>query len=173
MNKTTYIILTIIILLIVGGILVYRKSPESNLPQPALEVTIPGTGTYSPQPSPQPTPQPTEEQKNTNNGIHAPKAKEYTIIINSDSGYSPSTITVKKGETVTWKNESAQETWPASAMHPTHAVYPIKGGCIGSTFDACKGFKKGESWSFTFDAVGTWKYHDHLNPSHFGTIIVK
>ena len=58
-------------------------------------------------------------------------------------------------------------------MHPTHAIYPESGGCIGSKFDACKGLKEGESWSFTFNEKGTWNYHDHFDVSKFGKIIVE
>ena len=67
----------------------------------------------------------------------------YVIEITSE-GFSPSPLTVTQGSTVTWINKDANEHWPASAMHPTHAIYPESGGCIGSKFDACKGLKEGE-----------------------------
>lgn len=100
-----------------------------------------------------------------------PVAKTVTVTF-SDAGYSPSGVTIKKGDSVMFKNGSATETWPASAMHPTHAVYPTTGGCIGSTFDACRGLAAGESWSFQFNEVGKWNYHDHLNPTKFGSVTV-
>ena len=96
----------------------------------------------------------------------------YVIEITSE-GFSPSPLTVTQGSTVTWINKDANEHWPASAMHPTHAIYPESGGCIGSKFDACKGLKEGESWSFTFNEKGTWNYHDHFDVSKFGKIIVE
>ncbi len=95
------------------------------------------------------------------------------LITYSDTGFAPSTLTVKVGDTVTWKNESEKSMWPASAMHPTHAVYPTTGGCLGSTFDACRGVLPGESWSFKFDIAGEWKYHNHLGPTFFGTVVVE
>ncbi|KKU91109.1 MAG: Plastocyanin [Candidatus Jorgensenbacteria bacterium GW2011_GWA1_48_11] len=91
----------------------------------------------------------------------------------TDSGFTPSTLNVKKGETVIFKNESGQGMWTASALHPTHRLYPTTGGCLGSTFDACAGIQPGNSWSFEFDVAGTWKYHNHLNPAHTGTIVVE
>lgn len=104
----------------------------------------------------------------------APAAPAATNIITlSDDGFSPSQILVKKGDTVTFKNESSSPMWPASSVHPTHRDYPTTGGCLGSTFDACKGIAPGESWSFTFDASGTWKYHDHLSPQWRGAITVE
>ena len=96
------------------------------------------------------------------------------IIDYSDSsGFQPQTITIRKGQTVTWKNNSDAPVWPASAMHPTHSVYPTTGGCIGSTFDACKNLSNGESWSFQFDEIGSWKYHNHLRGGDYGIVIVQ
>ncbi len=99
-----------------------------------------------------------------------PNAVEIT-----SSGFNPAELKVKVGDTVTWINKNTDTHWPASAMHPTHKVYPEAGGCIGSKFDACKGLAPGDSWSFTFNQVGSWGYHDHLNPGppFFGKIIVK
>lgn len=90
-----------------------------------------------------------------------------------DGGFLPSSLTVSAGTTVTFRNSSNKPIWPASAMHPTHAVYPAKGGCIGSTFDACKGVNPGETWTFIFSEKGTWKYHDHLTPNAIGEISVE
>lgn len=89
------------------------------------------------------------------------------------SGFSPNTLTIKAGGTATFVNKDAAQHWPASALHPTHAVYPEAGGCIGSRFDACRGLEAGEEFEFTFNEKGTWKYHDHLNPTLFGTIVVE
>ncbi len=98
--------------------------------------------------------------------------EEYTVTY-TDTGFSPANLKIKKGENVTFKNKSSQSMWPASGAHPTHLIYPTTGGCIGSTFDACKGVQPGDSWSFKFDILGSWKYHSHLNPSDFGTITVE
>lgn len=95
------------------------------------------------------------------------------IVSFNGATFEPSILTIKVGETATFRNDSAGQVWPASAMHPTHKVYPATGGCINSAFDACKGLMPGESWSFKFDEVGSWKYHDHLNPTRFGTVVVE
>lgn len=95
------------------------------------------------------------------------------IITYTDTGYSPNTLQVKVGTTVTFKNGSSRSMWVASGVHPTHRLYPTTGGCLGSTFDACRGIQPGDSWPFTFDIAGTWKYHNHLKPSDAGTIIVE
>ena len=101
------------------------------------------------------------------------EAETQSAITYTSGGFSPSVINVKKGEEVTFLNESGGAMWPASAIHPTHTLYPTQGGCVGSTFDACQGIEPGEAWSFKFDIAGTWKYHNHLNSSQTGTIVVE
>ena len=93
----------------------------------------------------------------------------------SNSGYEPKTITIKQGDRVTWVNESTRNLWVASANHPIHSKYPelIEGMCLGSAFDACEQIPTGGSWSFTFNNIGKWGYHNHLSPSKFGVVIVK
>jgi len=109
----------------------------------------------------------------------APEAgNERTIRVTAE-GFVPSALTIKKGESVTWMNETDRNVWPASAMHPTHMVYPgsdIK-KCdtaeAATIFDSCAGITPGSSWSFVFNEVGTWKYHDHLRATVFGSITVQ
>jgi plastocyanin len=101
------------------------------------------------------------------------------VIEMTSSGFSPKTLNISKGDTVTWINKDTTPHWPASAMHPTHTVYPgsniEKCGTSeqGNIFDACRGLAQGESYSFTFNEVGSWGYHDHLNSNLFGKIVVK
>lgn len=95
------------------------------------------------------------------------------------SGFSPSSLEIRKGEIVTFFNRDVNQHWPASAVHPTHTFYP--GSDINkcetseenNIFDACKGLIQNEEWSFTFKEVGNWNYHDHLNPGLRGVVIVK
>lgn len=81
-----------------------------------------------------------------------------------DSGFSPSTITIKSGQSVTFVNNSSSPARVASDPHPIHNGYP--------GLDALKGSNPGESYTFTFTKVGTFGYHNHLNPSTKGTVIV-
>ncbi len=97
-----------------------------------------------------------------------------TITYNG-STFSPSSVTIKKGGTVTWKNVSGGNMWVASAQHPTHTAYSGTSrtqhcpDTAGTAFDQCVG---GGDYSFTFTKAGTWGYHDHLNPSAFGKVVV-
>ena len=89
--------------------------------------------------------------------------------------FSPSEVTIKKGGTVTFNGVAGM--WVASAQHPTHTGYDgtsrtqhCAAGYTGATpFDQCK---QGATYSFTFDKVGTWPYHDHMNAAAFGKIVV-
>ena len=100
-------------------------------------------------------------------------------IIYTDGGYSPQTLTIKKDETVTFSNQSSQSMWPASAMHPSHRVYDetsLDEHCPdtdSTAFDACAGILPNGNWIFKFNKIGDWKYHDHLSPSQYGTVVVE
>jgi plastocyanin len=95
------------------------------------------------------------------------------VVTYTDTGFSPATITINKGDTVTFENIASNDVWVASNPHPQHNGYPTTGGCIGSTFDACGNISPNNSWSFKFDITGSWGYHNHLNHTEGGTVIVK
>ncbi len=76
------------------------------------------------------------------------------------SGFLPANITIKLGDTVTFVNKDTKNHQPASAPHPAHTDYP--------EFDPKNPIEPGQSWSFTFNKAGTWKFHDHLNAPTFG-----
>jgi len=162
MNKTIVTIAIIAVVLVGGYFLFFGSAPQPtpSVSEPSSQQPI----TQSPASDPSTQQQPPVSQ--------APAVKE-NVVTYTNSGYSPNTLTVKKSETVTFKNQSSQSMWTASGVHPTHRGYPTTGGCIGSTFDACQGVQPGNSWSFKFDISGTWKYHNHLNPSDTGTIVVE
>lgn len=95
------------------------------------------------------------------------------------SKFEPSSLIIKQGDDVLFINDSDTDQWPASNIHPIHSDYPGSGiekcntADAGKIFDACKVLKKGESFTFTFNEKGTWKYHNHVNPSFTGTIVVE
>lgn len=91
--------------------------------------------------------------------------------------FSPSDVTVDAGTTVVFRNDSTSPFWPASNMHPTHTLYDgtsLSQHCAsGSSFDACGSVAPGETFSFNFEKVGTWRYHDHLHANRGGSVTVK
>ena len=86
------------------------------------------------------------------------------VIKMRDEDYQPSVVTIKKGQTVLFVNESKDARWPASNIHPTHEIYP--------EFDPKQPIVSGKSWSFTFDKAGEWRMHDHLAPYITGSVKV-
>lgn len=82
-----------------------------------------------------------------------------------NNSYAPLLLTIKQDETVLFINNASVNRWPASNIHPTHGIYP--------EFDPQKPISPGESWSFTFNKKGVWRFHDHLAPEVHGAITVK
>ena len=86
------------------------------------------------------------------------------LITYTDSGFSSAQVSVKAGDTVTFKNDSSSKVQVNSAPHPAHTQFPeLNVGSIAA----------GESKTVTFTTAGTKKYHNHLNPSQNGTIVVE
>ena len=88
---------------------------------------------------------------------------EATVRISS-SGFSPDSVTIKVGGTVTFINDDSADHQVASAPHPVHTDYPkLNVGVL----------KPGEMGTAEFDEAGTFGYHDHLNPSLTGKVVVE
>lgn len=115
----------------------------------------------APSPSPLTSPSPTP----ATSPLAASPAASAVRISMTDTGFSPASVTVPAGTTVTFVNNGQASHWPASATHPTHDVLP--------EFDSQRGIATGEEYSFTFTQAGTWKYHDHLFPQLTGQIVVQ
>jgi hypothetical protein len=66
--------------------------------------------------------------------------------------------------------------WVASNPHPAHTGYDGTSrqqhcpNTANTAFDECA---PGSTYSFTFNKVGTWGYHNHMNPGSQGTVIVQ
>ncbi|MDP3772568.1 MAG: plastocyanin/azurin family copper-binding protein [bacterium] len=127
-------------------------------------------GGYTPAPPETSTPPKQETPQATPADI---SANAQNTVTYTDAGFSPRNVTIKKGEVVVFKNTTSHDMHVASNPHPMHSDYPMMGGCVSSTFDSCSAILPGESWSFTFDTVGAWEYHNHLNSGEGGTITVK
>lgn len=161
-----------IILAIALTALVAAGCNSTNTNNPSDQNTT-NSGTPIPSPAPIPTPAPTPKPTPGPNPTPVPVPVSQNIVTYTDGGFSPATITINKGDTVIFKNKSSSDMRVASNPHPLHNGYPTTGGCVGSTFDSCSDIAPGQSWSFEFDFVGSWGYHNHLNPSQGGTVVVK
>lgn len=87
------------------------------------------------------------------------------VITLTDNGFSPDSLTISEGDTVTFVTDTGEAFWPASNVHPTHEIYP--------EFDPRKPMSPDSSWSHTFTKSGTYAFHDHINALYRGTIIVE
>lgn len=82
----------------------------------------------------------------------------------TDKGFVPDKVEVPVGSTVEFINESSTDMWVASVPHPAHSKLP--------TFDQFRLYKKGAIYRYVFEKKGTWEYHDHINPSTGGVVVV-
>ena len=97
------------------------------------------------------------------------------LVSYTGKGFEPMSVTVKKGDTVRFTNNSNEDLWIASAGTPGGSVYPAGVGneCGQSAFDSCRSMKHGEFWEFTFTEVGTWGYKNNADTKMAGVVMVK
>ena len=87
----------------------------------------------------------------------AVKAAQTINISAQNFMFSPATITVKTGATVTWVNHDEEP----------HTIFNDAGLFRSSALDT------NESFSYTFDKPGTYHYLCTIHPRMTGTIIVE
>lgn len=80
-----------------------------------------------------------------------------TTVAIENFAYSPATITVKKGTTITWTNNDSVE----------HTVTSDEGTLMNSEMLA-----KGSSYSVAFNETGTYAYHCQPHPNMKATVVV-
>lgn len=150
MNKNLIIGL-VVVLLAIGGFVLVQNSSKSKTPSNSQvqDQTV--------------SPSVMEKESVSPTGESMMKKEENTVTLTA-SGFTPKTITVKAGDEVIWVNKSGATATVNSAQHPTHLVYPKLN--LGS-------FEEGEELRLVFDEKGKYNYHDHLNPSRFGTVVVE
>jgi plastocyanin len=97
--------------------------------------------------------------------ISAHEGDEGSVVVHvTDEGFEPRSVEIQSGDTVVFENVGDETHWPASDDHPTHEEY--------SAFDPKKPIRPNTEWSFTFDRLGKWEYHDHMNPYLMGEVVV-
>ncbi len=147
MNKV-YVIVAVVAVVLVGGY-VLMKGQNSSMMKDNSQVS-----------------QPTQAQSQVQE-IVSPTGgamMEQNVVKYTDNGFSPNSLTVKVGTEVTFTNDSSNPMWVASNPHPVHTDLP--------GFDQLKGVDKGGSYKYTFQKVGSWKFHNHLNAGVGGVVVV-
>lgn len=111
------------------------------------------------------TTQTVEQQPTTapNQTQNTQKTQDATVTVDS-SGFSPAALTIKAGTRVIWANKSGSAISVNSAEHPTHRLFPELN--LGEV-------PNGGNVTLVFDKPGTYKYHDHYNPSNTGTVVAE
>jgi plastocyanin len=133
--KKILAIAVVIIVLAAGGWFAFGRNTKTNTGSPAMDM---------PASSKQPA------------GSSEPSATNAVTI--QSFAFSPASITVKKGATVTWTNQDSA----------AHTVIETDSQTGPNSPD----LSKGKSYSFTFDSAGTYHYHCSIHPSMTGTVTV-
>ena len=144
MNRTTTAILVAIVAM--AGLGVFVLLNKSDTTEPATTQNTSDTDSINNTPA-----------ANTNTTTTQALATDEVEIENS--AFKQNNITVKKGATVTWTNKDSVQ----------HTVTPDQ---ASDNFKGSELLSKGESYSFTFNTVGTYAYHCTPHPFMKGTVTV-
>jgi plastocyanin len=159
MNKNILIGL-VVVLLVIGGVVMVQNRSNDQV----------ANNTSDTQEAPTDTSVVEEESVNENDAmvrddaVNNSATEDVVTVTLTDEGFSPQEITVKAGSKVVWKNNSGDSATVDSSVHPTHRDHPELN--LGN-------FEDGEEHSLVFEEPGTYRYHDHLNASRFGTVVVE
>jgi plastocyanin len=132
----------LIVILVVGGGLIYYYAAKNN--DTGYNSTTNNTNMKD------------MPKKTDTNPSTTPEATSSITIQNF--AFSPADITVKKGTKVTWTNKDG-------APHTVTESDSQDGPASGS-------LGNGQSYSFTFNTTGTFKYHCTIHSSMTGTVTV-
>ena len=122
-----------------------------------------------------------------------PPVSEKNRIQVTDTGFVPTTLRIRAGESVTFVSKATAPVWPAGNPHPSHDAYPSQAytlagdqaksfgskACVeygarkGDVFDPCRLLLPNQTFTFQFTEKGNWSFHNHVRPEHAGTIIVE
>lgn len=153
MNKWV-IGIVIVLLVLIGGYYFIIKNPSSSQDNSATNTTV-SNGTNA-------TNNP--DSSTIDSTTSGTQSTQQATVKLTQNGFDPSTLTIKAGTKVTWVNQSGETATVNSDPHPIHTDYPPL------NLDE---FSNGGTLSLTFDKPGTYGYHNHLNPSEHGTIVVQ
>jgi plastocyanin len=130
--------------------------PVKTTPSPTADVSPANDFAVSPEPAAGTVDEPAASGDTAQNAVE---------VVITATGFSPATVTVAPGMTVTFVNTDTKGHQVASSPHPVHTGLP--------GFDSRTPIPPGGKYSFTFMQAGTFGYHDHLAPEMRGTVTVK
>lgn len=143
-RRLATVLIVIVLLAIAGGAYALVKNRPVSTTQ-----TTSGTNSMSTMPT-------NNTNNSSNKSSETPSATDKVSI--KDFAFSPASITVTKGTTVTWTNNDTT----------AHTVVENDGKDGPNSSDV----KPGDSYTFTFSQAGTYQYHCSLHPQMTGTVTV-
>lgn len=87
------------------------------------------------------------------------------VTLSKNGSFLPQSLEVKTGQPVSFINASDIDMWISSDPHPLDNALP--------GFNELMAVKTGGKYSYVFTRTGTWKYHNEIDPTKGGEIIVK
>jgi len=151
MKKSGLIIGAIALLVVVAGVVVLTNKP--NTTKMSSNSTSPSAGDSSNANKTSPSADSSNQVSQAENTI------SYT-----NNGFSPASLTVKSGTTITIRNDSSGLLQFNSDPHPQHTGDPELN--VGS-------ISHGASKTVKVTKSGSHGYHNHINPDQTGTLIVQ
>lgn len=144
MKRSSTIIITIVAILVIGaGAYLLFKPSTNNTSSTAPSKSTPSTASKA----------------------NSPSTRSSTAKITySDNGFSPTDLTVKSGDTVVIANSSSSDVQMNSNPHPYHTDdADLNVGLVAT----------GQSKSFVVTKIGSFGFHNHLNPGQTGKITIQ
>jgi amicyanin len=149
MNKTlTGVIVAVLAVIVIGGLLIMGNNDGDPTTANTSQTDQSASNNSN-----------SESSNNGSPEQNTTEAVQQSNVDIKDYAYTPPKIQVKKGTKVTWTNQDSVR----------HDVTPDS---EGSDFKASELLDNGESYSFTFNTVGTYTYHCSPHPYMKGTVEV-
>ncbi|MCI0563075.1 MAG: hypothetical protein MN733_31745, partial [Nitrososphaera sp.] len=93
------------------------------------------------------------------------------FVAYTDTGFHPSTLSIHKGETIRWTNNSSHDMWIVDAENPTSVTCDTTLQTQSNQpFNTCKALKPGDFWEHTFASAGTIQYMNKMKASNTGVV---
>lgn len=144
MNKTIIgVIVTLVAILLIGALIIFTGDGDDGSTTSSDQSHSDSSGVHS-------------EAEVLEDEAGVVETSEVNI---EDSAYGPANIRVKKGTTVTWTNKDTIR----------HDIAPDE---ENPNFQGSELLGQGESYSFTFNEVGTYNYHCTPHPFMKGSVEV-
>jgi len=144
MKKVWPFLVVIVVIIVIAALALGNKNNKNATTPPAA----PSSNQSSTEPMSNPGP-------SSSNSSTQPQSTNSVSIVNMD--FTPSSITVKKGTTVTWTNND-------SVAHTVTAD-------TNNAFDSGN-LNPGKNFSHTFDTAGTFAYHCTYHSNMHGSVTV-